>query len=74
MQITSRLILVDVTLCKNATAEKNAFIVFNSFANTKKTHVILAINIVIVQIAISITSSPSGNGVYVMRWVKYGVW
>ena len=70
VQITLRPIFDDVTLCKHLTAEENAFIVFNS----SKKHVILAINIVIVQIAISITSLPSGTGFYVMRWVKYGGW
>ena len=54
-----------LTLCKHATAEENAFIVLNSFLIQKK-HVILASNIVIVQIVISITSSPSGTGFYVM--------
>ena len=73
MQITSRPIFDDVTLCKDVTAEENTFIVFNSFSYTKK-HVILVINTVISQIAISITSSPSGTGFYVMRWVKYGRW
>ena len=63
----------DVTLCKHVTAEENTFIVFNSFYYTKK-HVILAINIVISQIALSITKSPSGTGFYVMGWVKYGGW
>ena len=61
----------DITLCKHVTAEENAFIVFNSFSYTKK-HVIFAINIVIVQIATSIMSLPSGTGFNVMRWVKYG--
>ena len=37
-------------------------------------HTILAINSVIAHIAISITSSPSGAGFHVMRWVKYGGW
>ena len=37
-------------------------------------HIVLAINIVIAQIATSIRSSPSGAGFYVMRWVKYGGW
>ena len=71
MQITLRPIFDDVTLCKHIMTEENAFIVFNSFSYTKK-HVILAINIVIVQIEISITSSPPGTGFFVMRWVKYG--
>ena len=31
-------------------------------------------NIVMVQIVILITSSPSGAGFYVMRWIKYGGW
>ena len=44
------------------------------FLYEKKTYIILASNIVIVQIVISITSSPSGTGFYVMRWVKYGGW
>ena len=43
---------------------------FNSFLYEK--HVILASNSGIVQIVISITSSLSGSGFYVMRWVKYG--
>ena len=38
----------------------------------RKKYVILAINIVITQIALLITSLPSGTGFYVMRWVKYG--
>ena len=63
----------EVTLCKYVTAEENAFIVFNSFSYNKK-HIILAINIVFAQIAILITSSPSGTGFYVMRRVKYGGW
>ena len=71
MQITSHKILDDVTLCKHATAEENAFIEFNSFSYTKK-QVILRINIVIAEIVISFTSSASGTGFYVMRWVKYG--
>ena len=44
------------------------------FLYEKKKYIILASNIVIVQIMISITSSPSGTGFYVMRWVKYGGW
>ena len=71
MQVTSRPIFEDVTLCKHVTTEENAFIMFNSFSYTKK-HVILAINIVIAQIAISITSSLSGTLFNMMRWVKYG--
>ena len=64
----------DITLCKHVTIEENAFMVFSSFSYTKK-HIILAINqIAIVQIAISIKSSPSGTGFYAMRWVKYGGW
>ena len=72
MQITSRPIFDDVTLCKHVTAKENAFIVI-TFSYTKE-NVILVINIVFAQIAISITSSPSGNGFYVMRWVKYEGW
>ena len=49
--------------------EENAFVVFNSFSYSKK-HIILAINIAIGQIVISITSSMSGTEFYVMRWVK----
>ena len=60
----------DVTLCEHVTADENAFMVFSSFSYT----ISLAINIVIVQIVISITSSLSGTGFYVMRWVKYGGW
>ena len=56
MQIASRPIFDDVTLCNHVRAEENEFIMFNSFSYTKE-HVILAINIVITQIAISITSS-----------------
>ena len=44
-----------------------------SFSYMKK-HVTLAMNIVVVHIVILITSSPSGTGFYVMRWVKYGGW
>ena len=44
------------------------------FLYEKKPYIILASNIVIVQIVISITNSPSGTGFYVMRWVKYGGW
>ena len=73
MQITSRPIFDGITMCEHVMAEENTFILFNSFSYTKK-HVILAINIVIVQIVISITSSPSGTGFYEMRWVKYGGW
>ena len=69
MQVTSHPNFDDVTLCKHVTTEENAFIVFNFFSYMKK-HVILAIDIVIVQIVISITSSPSGTGFYVTRWVK----
>ena len=73
MQIKSRPIFDDVTLCKHVTAEESAFIVFNYFSYTKKTQVISAIDIVIIQIVISInTSSPPGTRFYVMRWVKYG--
>ena len=50
-------------------AEENAFIMFNSFL-IRKQHVILASNIVIVQIVILITSLPSATGFYVIRWVK----
>ena len=39
-----------------------------------KNHVILAINIVLAQIAILIPSSLSGTRFYVKRWVKYGRW
>ena len=62
MQITSRPISDDMTICKHVRTDENAFIVFNSFSYTKK-HVILAItcNIVIAQIALSIKSSPSGD-------------
>ena len=63
----------DVTLCKHVMAEENAFNVYNSFSYMKK-HIILAIDIVIVQIVISIMSSPSCTGFYVMRWIKYGGW
>ena len=56
----------DVTLCKHVTTEDSAFVVFNYFLKQKKTHVILASNIDIVQIAISIKNSPSGSGFYVM--------
>ena len=63
----------DITLCKHVTTEENAFMMFISFSYMK-THIVLAINIVIAQIAISIMSSPSGTGFYVMRWVKYGGW
>ena len=73
MQIRSRPIFDDVTLCKHVTAEENTFIVFISFFIRKK-HAILEINIVIIQNVISITSLPSGTGFYVMRWVKYGGW
>ena len=55
----------DVTLCKHVTAEENAFILNQFLSYTKKTHIILASNIVIVQIVISIASSPSGTGFYV---------
>ena len=63
----------DVTLYKHIIADENAFILFKSFSYTKK-YVILAINIVFAQIAISITSSPSGTGFYVKRWVIYVGW
>ena len=66
MQITLRQVFDDVTLCKHVTAEENAFIMFSSFSYTKK-HITLAINIVIIQIAILIMSSPPGTGFYVMR-------
>ena len=66
-------ILNDVTTFKNVAPEENALILFNSFSCMKK-QANLAINIVMVQIVISITSSPSGTGFYVMRWVKYGGW
>ena len=46
--------------------DRNAFIEFNSFSLRKKK----PINIVITQIVTSITSSPSGTGFYVMRWVN----
>ena len=70
MQITSLSIFDDVTLCKYVTAKDNAWIVI-PFSYTKE-HIILVINNVFAQIAISITSSPSGTGFYVLRWVKYG--
>ena len=73
VQITSRATFDDVTLCKHVMAIENAFLVI-PFSYTKKTHVILVINIVFAQIAILITSSLSGTGLYVMRWVKYGGW
>ena len=73
MQITSRPIFDEVTLCKHVMAEENAFIVLNSFSYTKKC-AILAIDIVIVQIAIMIMSWLSGTWFHVMRWVKYGGW
>ena len=72
MQITSRLIFDDVTLCKHVTTKENAFIVI-PFSYTKE-HVILVIDIVFAQNAISITSLPSGSGFNVIRWVKYGGW
>ena len=65
MQIASRPIFDEFSLCKHAAAEENEFIVLNSLCIRKK-HVILAINIVVVQIVISITSSPSGTGFYMM--------
>ena len=71
MQIIAHPIFDDVTLCKHVMAEENAFIVFISFSYTKK-HVIFVINIFTAQIVILITSSRSGTGFYVMRWVKYG--
>ena len=58
MLIVSYSIFDDVTLCKHVTSEENAFFMFVSFSYTIK-HVILAINIDIAQIAISITSLPS---------------
>ena len=68
MEITSPL-FDDVTIYKHVTTEEHAFIVFNSFSFTKK-HVVLAINSVISHIALSIRSSLSGTGFYVMRLVK----
>ena len=73
MQITSRPFCDNVTMCKRVTSEEHAFNVFNSLSFTKK-HVILAINIIISQIALSIRSSLSGTGFYVMRSVKTGGW
>ena len=61
----------DLTLCKHVKAEENAFITFSSFSYMKK-RFIIAINIIIVQIAILIMSSMSGTGFYVMRWAKNG--
>ena len=73
VKITSRPIFDDVTLCKHVTAEENAFIVFNFFSYTEK-HVILAINIVLAQIAIRLRVRRQVLGFYVRRWVKYGGW
>ena len=73
VKITSHPIFDDITLYKHVMTEENAFILFISFS-FMKTHLVLAINIVIAQIAISITSAPSGTGFYVMRRVKYGGW
>ena len=44
------------------------------FSYTKKTHAILAINIVFPQSSISITSLPSSPGFSGMKLVKYGGW
>ena len=71
MQITWRHIFDDVTMCKHVTTEDNAFMVFNSFSYTK-THFLLAINIVMDQISLLITSLPPGTGFYLIRWIKYG--
>ena len=73
MQIVSRPIFDDLTLCKHVTAEENALTVYFFFSYTK-IPIILAIIIVFAQIAILITSLPSGTGFYVMKWVKYGGW
>ena len=51
----------DIALCKHVTAKENAFIIFNSFSYMNKL-VILVINIVIDQLVILMTSSPSGTG------------
>ena len=64
MQIASVPNFDDVT-CKHVAAEENAFIVLNSLVMRKKHH-FSEYNIVIIQIVISLTSSPSGTGVYVM--------
>ena len=71
--VTDCATLSGITLCKHVMTEENAKSVLGSFSYTKN-HVIFFINIVITQIAISITSSLSGFGFYVMRGVKYGGW
>ena len=67
--LTSPPIFDDATLCKHVTAKENAEILFK-FLFLYEKHVVLAINIVFVQILI--TSLLSGTGLYVMKWVKYG--
>ena len=74
MQIATRPMFDDITLCKHVTAEENTLMVLNSFSYKYEKLVILATKIVFPQIAILITSLPSGTGLYVMRWVKYGGW